>query len=275
MLTIHASKQDTITLDNKEFFFLAGILGSDRLLGVEDPFQGYLAEEIAEEWDVVKASLLKKGYLLQEDNGVELAMPPKIFSRVAIAGLAERSCWLSYKHNNEVFEGYLHATNERVIQVCKAEEDFQYKLDELGTVDEACGKLVEEMDLKNYAPDDTPALLLSKKKFGEIYSRVSTLSLDDLSDELAAATNDMEGSIALARCLKFRTAEGEMRFSTWTGSGWETQNAAFIVNDSMNWLVRMSMSGDQDWLTASPTSKQQFQEMLLLWLKQPAESDGR
>ena len=37
MLTIHASKQETITLNDKEFFFLAGIIGSDRLLGVEDP----------------------------------------------------------------------------------------------------------------------------------------------------------------------------------------------------------------------------------------------
>ncbi|MWV43425.1 hypothetical protein GRF59_07240 [Paenibacillus sp. HJL G12] len=275
MLTIHASKQDTITLDNKEFFFLAGIVGSDRLLGVEDPFQGYLAEEIAEEWDVVKASLLDKGYLLEEENGVELAMPPKVFSRVAIAGLAERSCWLRYKQNDEVFEGYLHATNERVIQVCKSEKDFQYRLDELGTVEEACERLIEEMNLKDYSTAETPALLLSKKKFGEIYSHASSLTLDDLCDELADATNDMEGSIALARCLKFRTGEGEMHLSTWTGSSWETQNAAFVVNDSMNWLVRMSMSGDQDWLTASPASKQQFQEMLLLWLKQSAESDGR
>lgn len=274
MLTIHASRQDTITLDNKEFFFLAGILGSNRLLGVEDPFQGYLAEEITEEWDVVKASLLDKGYLVEEDNGIELAMPPKIFSRVAIAGLAERSCWLKYVQGNETFEGYLHVTEERVVQVCKTEMD-QYKLDELGTVDEACSRLVEEMDLKDLSPSDVPALLLSKKKFGELYDQASELNLEELSDQLAGATSDAEGSIALAKCMKYRTGEGELHLSTWTGSGWETQNAAFMVNDSMNWLVRMSMSGDQDWLTASPASKQQFQDMLLLWLKQPAEPDGR
>ncbi|MDR0266678.1 hypothetical protein [Paenibacillus sp.] len=275
MLTIHASKQDTITLDNKEFFFLAGILGSDRLLGVEDPFQGYLAEEIADEWGVVKASLLEKGYLIEEENGIELAMPPKVFSRVAIASLAERSCWIRYRKNNKTFEGYLHATNERVVQVCKSDKDSEYKLDELGTVDEASDRLLEEMELKDYAPIDAPALLLSKSKFGELYSSASALSLEDLSDELAAATNDPEGSIALSKCLKFLTVEGELHFSTWTGSRWETQSAAFVANDSMNWLIRMSVSGDQDWLTASPASKQQFQETLLLWLKQSAESDGR
>ncbi|GIO29876.1 MULTISPECIES: hypothetical protein [Paenibacillus] len=275
MLTIHASKQDTITLDNREFFFLAGILGSDRLLGVEDPFQGYLAQEIADEWDEVKRSLLEKGYLIEEDDGAMLAMPPKVFSRVAIASLAERSCWLRYKRQEESFEGYLHATNEKVVQVQKSDTGNLYELDELGDVEAACGQLVEKMDLKDYAPAETPALLLSKKKFGEIYSRVPALTVDELGDELAAATSDAEGAIALARCLKFRTGEGELHFSTWTGSRWETQSAAFVVNDTMNWLVRMSLSGDQDWLTASPASKQQFQEMLLLWLKQSAESDGR
>ncbi|GAB6989033.1 hypothetical protein [Paenibacillus pini] len=276
MLTIHASKQDTITLDNKEFFFLAGILGSDRLLGVEDPFLGYLSEDIAEEWETVRASLINKGYLIQEENEIELAMPPKVFSRVAIAGLAKRSCWLKYSQGNEQFEGYFHVTNERVVQVCRSDdENLIYRLDELGDVEEACSRLVEEMNFKNYSPAEVPALLLSKKKFGELFSQSPEMNIDTLSDELAAVTNDPEGSVALARCMKYRSTEGELRLSTWNGSGWETQNAAFIVNDSMNWLVRMSMSGEQDWLTASPASKKQFQEMLLLWLKQTAESDGR
>ena len=39
MLTFHDSKQKVVTLQTKELFFLAGILGSDRLLGVEDPFR--------------------------------------------------------------------------------------------------------------------------------------------------------------------------------------------------------------------------------------------
>lgn len=79
MLTFQASKQKLITLKAKELFFLAGVLGSDRLLGVEDPFKGYLAEELAEEWEQVKATLLEKGYLKRVDKGKELAMPPTVF----------------------------------------------------------------------------------------------------------------------------------------------------------------------------------------------------
>ena len=61
---------------------------------------------------------------------------------------------------------------------------------------------------------------------------------------------------------------GELQLSIWNGNSWESQNAAFIVNESMNWSARMSLEGDQDWLTAAPATKEQFRHMLLMWLKQ-------
>lgn len=268
MLTIHASKQETITLNDKEFFFLAGIIGSDRLLGVEDPFVGYLTEEIAVEWEKTKQSLLSKQYLIQEEGG-ELSIPPEVFSRVAIAGLAERACWLKYENQDSAFEGYLHVTDERVIQVCRSGEDNRcYLLSELGTIEQTCDQLVQDLALSDQNWGDIPALLLSRKEFGDIYTSVSEQNSDDIGDRLARLTDDAEGSIALAKCMKNKVSSGELQLSIWNGSSWESQNAAFIVNESMNWLLRMSLEGDQDWLTAAPATKEQFRHMLLMWLKQ-------
>lgn len=268
MLTIHASKQETVTLNDKEFFFLAGILGSDRLLGVEDPFSGYLTEEIASEWEASKVSLLEKSYLIREESG-ELSIPPEVFSRVAIAGLAERACWLKYENNDKSFEGYLHVTEEQVIQVCKCDENGRcYMLSELGSIEDTCNKLVEDLALSDQSPGEIPALLLSRKEFADIYTCASDMNSDELSDRLAKLTDDVEGSIALAKCLKNKVSSGEIQLSKWNGYNWESQNAAFIVNDSMNWLLRMSLQGDQDWLTAAPATREQFHHMLLMWLKQ-------
>lgn len=268
MLTIRDSKQDTIALSEKEFFFLAGIIGSDRLLGVEDPFSGYLAEEIAEEWEKTKDSLLRKQYLLQKESG-ELSIPPEVFSRVAIAGLSDRACWLKYERQGREFEGYLHVTDERVIQVCRSRDNNRYyMLSELGSIERTCDQLVEDLALSAKNWGDIPALLLSRKEFGEIYTSASELTSDEISDRLARLTNDEEGSIALAKCLKNRVSSGELQLSIWNGLNWESQNAAFVVNESMNWLLRMSLEGDQDWLTAAPATKEQFRHMLLMWLKQ-------
>lgn len=276
MLTTDNENGLAVNLETRELFFLAGILGSDRLLGVEDPFLGYLAEEIADEWEVVKDSLLEKGYLNKGPKETDLSMAPEVFSRVAIAGFAERACWIRYELENESFEGYLHITNEKVVEVAR-DQGFGnvYCLKELGDVEEASELLVQRMKWRVDSPSDLPALMLSRKKFNELYEASRELDQDELSSRLSEATGDVEASWALAKCLKNRISEGELHLSIWNGEGWDSQGAAFIVGQSMNWLIRMSIRDDEDWLVATPATKKQFQEMLLLWLEQPPETEER
>ncbi|WP_223067439.1 hypothetical protein [Paenibacillus caui] len=276
MLTTKDLRGTSVNLETKELFFLAGILGSDRLLGVEDPFLGYLSDEIADEWELVRESLLNKGYLTNEKNSNELSMTPEVFARVAIAGFAERACWVRYEHDSEAFEGYLHITNEKVVEVVReAGSESVYCLKELGNVKEASGLLVERMKWRADSPSDLPALLLSRKKFNELYEASQSMDLEQLSTELSQSTGDVEASWALAKCLKERTSEGELQLSIWNEEGWESQGAAFIVGQSMNWLIRMSIRDEEDWLVAAPATRKQFQDMLLLWLEQPPETDER
>ncbi|GIP21549.1 hypothetical protein [Paenibacillus sp. J22TS3] len=276
MVTANASQKAVITLETKELFFLAGILGSDRLLGIDDPFRGYLSEEIAEEWESAKNSLLSKGYLTQVNNGVELEMSPQVFSQVAIAGLAERACWVRYTNEDDSFEGYLHVTDEKVVEVRKLSDAArEYQLVEIGNVRQASDDLVNRMRWNIGSPENMPALLLSRKQFNELYENSEHLSVEEISSELAESTDDQEGAWALAKCLKTRTSDGELQLSVWSGTDWETQGAAFVVNESMNWLIRMSTKDDEDWLIATPTTREQFQNMLLMWFERPSETEER
>ncbi|ANS77106.1 hypothetical protein AWM70_05565 [Paenibacillus yonginensis] len=276
MLAANEIRKAAINLETKELFFLAGILGSDRLLGVEDPFLGYLTDEIAAEWENVKRALLTKGYLTLGDSEDELTMAPEVFARVAIAGFAERACWVRYEHASESFEGYLHITNEKVVEVARGDEsDSFYTLKELGNVQAAADLLVERMKWKEESLSDLPALLLSRRKFNDLYESSKTMDIEELSHELSQSTGDIEASWALAKCLKDRVCEGELQLSIWNEDGWESQGAAFIVGQTMNWLIRMSLRDEEDWLVATPATKKQFQDMLLLWLEQPPETDER
>ncbi|OAB41450.1 hypothetical protein [Paenibacillus glacialis] len=276
MFSTNASLQDSIILDNKEFFFLAGILGSDHLLGVEDPFEGRLAEEITDEWHKTKTLLLEKGYLIRDKNEIQLSITPLVFSRVAIACLAERACWIKYSICDEIHESYLHVSNERVVRVCKTNDlTACYMLDDLGTIEEACCRIMGEIDMQDGSHSDLPALFFSQQHFNELYEKSHVLDVDALSNKFAEVTDDLEGSISLAKSLKFLSGEGEFYLSKWTGLTWETQQAAFLMNGSVNWLVRRSIKSDQDWLVASPTCKEKFQNMLLMWLKQSSQSDVR
>ncbi|UWS63446.1 hypothetical protein N2384_12040 [Bacillus paralicheniformis] len=47
------------------------------------------------------------------------------------------------------------------------------------------------------------------------------------------------------------------------------------ISDSCNWLIRKSSKGDEDWLTATPTTKEQFAQMFVQWDRQLAKDEGR
>jgi hypothetical protein len=221
MLTFQASKQKLITLKSKELFFLAGVLGSDRLLGVEDPFKGYLVEELAEEWEHVKASLLEKGYLKQVEKGKELAMPPTVFSRVAIAGLSNRACRIRYTRDGKHFEGYLHCTNERVVELAKSDDEpDEYRLYDLGNVEKACETLIDKMGWVERLVPESPALMFSKQAFHEIYNQFAGEHASLISGKLTEASGDAEGSTRLAQTLSSRIAEGELQLLVWNGREW-------------------------------------------------------
>ncbi|MGG1671130.1 hypothetical protein ACIFOE_10830 [Paenibacillus sp. NRS-1783] len=274
MLTFQASKQKLITLKSKELFFLAGVLGSDRLLGVEDPFKGYLAEELAEEWEQVKASLLEKGYLKRVDEGTELAMPPTVFSRVAIAGLSNRACHIRYSRGGKHFEGYLHCTNERVVELVKSvDEPDEYRLYDLGNVEKACETVIDKMGWGDRLVPESPALMFSKQAFHEIYKQSAEDSVAQIKSKLTKASGDAEGSVRLAQSLSSRIAEGELQLLVWNGREWESQRVAFVLCPTMNWIFRMSSNGNGDWLIAAMASRDQFVDLLLNWLRQSAVTE--
>ncbi|KJD42521.1 hypothetical protein [Paenibacillus terrae] len=274
MLTFQASKQKLITLKSKELFFLAGVLGSDRLLGVEDPFKGYLAEELAEEWEQIKASLLEKGYLKRVDEGTELAMPPTVFSRVAIAGLSNRACRIRYARGGKQFEGYLHCTNERVVELVKSvDEPDEYRLYDLGNVEKACETLIDKMGWGDRLVPESPALMFSKQAFHEIYKQSAGDSVSQINSKLTEASGDAEGSARLAQSLSSRIAEGELQLLVWNGREWESQRVAFVLCPTMNWIFRMSSNGNGDWLIAAMASRDQFVDLLLNWLRQSAVTE--
>ncbi|MBR2566793.1 MAG: hypothetical protein IKE29_19560 [Paenibacillus sp.] len=276
MLTVHDSKQKVVTLKIKELFFLAGILGSDRLLGVEDPFRGYMAEDIAVEWERVKTSLLEKGYLVQDQDTNELIMTPTVFSRVAIAGLSDRACWLRYTIDGKSYESYIHCTDERVVEVTRAVDvPDSFTLSDLGNVREAVAVLIERMKWSGQSPMERPALMCSKKKFYDVMNGLKGCEVQTVAEELSQETNDPEGSLALARCLFNKQAEGELKLLVWRQDGWQSQSAAFTASAASNWLFRMSSKASDDWLVAALTTKEQFHEMLLDWLKQPVEEEER
>jgi len=52
-----------------EMVLLAGLLGAEQVLGVEDPFRGWLAEEVDSAWEQARVGLAARGYLTTGPDG--------------------------------------------------------------------------------------------------------------------------------------------------------------------------------------------------------------
>ncbi len=58
-----SEKSPYITCTPAEAAFLASLLGAHTLLGLSDPFHGWLADEIGEAWERARTTLAERRYL--------------------------------------------------------------------------------------------------------------------------------------------------------------------------------------------------------------------
>ncbi|AZK47686.1 hypothetical protein [Paenibacillus lentus] len=276
MLVADASPSGVVTLESKELIYLTDLLGANRMMGKEDPFRGFLLNELDEDRDHVRESLIEKGYLTPRGTEDVLTVPMNVMSSLVAVSLAEKACWVKYRTGTETYEQFLHIADEYVVKVEKSKDNpTLHQLDEISEVHHVCGSLAGKMMWNAHCPGELPALMLSRKQFEEIVRQLDYLDIEDVMVELMKFTDDQEGVISLAKCMKTNVAQGDIRFFSWNGDQWESQHAQFINNDSINWLLRSSTKVDEDWLIATPTQKHQFKEMLLHWFKEPCGYEGR
>lgn len=123
------TKPLAIELSAQEMIFLAGSLGADMLLGIDDPYRGWLANEIEEAGKQVQDSLEERQFIrLQPDVGIVLD--------VAVAAMV-RSCAFpqasfvvtTTSSDGGVVPRYLHvAPHLAVEQVLMTELSDTYRL---------------------------------------------------------------------------------------------------------------------------------------------------
>lgn len=56
-------------IKKRELVFLAALMGENAIIGIEDPFTGWLAEQVTDEWNLSNPTMIEKGYLTLDENG--------------------------------------------------------------------------------------------------------------------------------------------------------------------------------------------------------------
>lgn len=109
-------KVPAITCSAQEMVFLASLLGADTLLGIEDPFMGWLADEIEEAWQQVRTALAGRRFIeIQPDDSI--VMDVAVAALVGTCAFPEASFVLTVTLAGEEAEvHYFHLTRHLAVE---------------------------------------------------------------------------------------------------------------------------------------------------------------
>lgn len=273
MFITETARKGTVILEAEEWMYLVERLGMGRMVGMDHPFHVFMREGLDQAAGNVRESLLRKGYITRGAHGDQLNLPLHVMNDLTAASHAGKACRLIYSTGKRTYMEYLHITGEQVIKVERLHGGTPgFLMDRTAGGRQICGALAGKMKWNTRTPAEMPALMMSRKQFEAAVCQADELNMDRMMALLVEMTDDEEGGIALAKCIKTCLSQGDIRFYAKHGDTWDMQNMQFINNDHMNWLIRCSTKDDEDWMIATPTPRQNFQEMLLLWLRQPLEA---
>lgn len=182
---------------------------------------------------------------------------------------AERICRLKYRDEGNVKDIYLQVHKDRTMIFCNNKPDSPpYELYDREAVKRACLCLFNcsEQEMRKASDPEFPALLMSKRKYGELKENSDATDEQYLAECLAAINGDNTHSVQLASLIRCNIREGELKLCAHSDSGMEFKYATFVGDHTSGWLLRMSCDVADDWLVAIPMSKAQLCSYFTEWV---------
>ncbi|WP_322904232.1 hypothetical protein [Paenibacillus campi] len=273
MFAPNAFNSKKLTLNEKELFFLAGMMGFNRVAGIRDPFPNDRMEEWIHGWKQVGVSLLQKGFISGDALEQLLAHPPFGQESPDVNVAYKRGCCLRYSHIPETgalaVNVHYYLNDDGIFEIRLADDmSTKYELTRLGTLQQSCDHVLRQLHLNSYGAADMPALTFPRQWFDEHVHLRDMFYLPQLAHELFAMTGDEEGAHLFAGVIADNRLYAELQFSHLEPSGWQRQGAVLLADRTTNWIVRQMSHQEADWVVAVPLDKDHFHTILLDWIEQ-------
>jgi hypothetical protein len=245
--------EDAVWLKPEELFTLASLLGGETLIGIPDPFPGWLTEEIQEAMSAAQDELIQKGYLGMVDGRLQMdavvaALIGTLIKPQAVLMLilsqANREPQQTCIYHRPPFFVHLHPQQEGYALWPLLAGEITPLLRQhisLGEVDAASGEpfsLLEAdlMAVREAFHDGRPA-------DAQQILRRAGVSEESASAFLSAwQTGRRNGSLV---CMTQR-------------NGWQVNGLGFLEGENGLWRMRVYRSAAQDWVECLPCSAAQL-----------------
>ncbi len=250
----------TITCSAQEMVFLAGLLGADMLLGLEDPFWGWLAEEIEAAWQQAREALAARRFIEVQPDG-SIVMDVAVATLVGTCAFPEASFLLTVTPaGGAPTVRYFHLTRHLAVE--QAPEPEGYRLTALEDPASVFERVTAMLGL-----DDQPAAPGGSGRLrGTELTQARTL-IEDSGPEAAQAALERAGlgsetAVALTETLARPTRNGALVALARREVTWEVAGMGLLEGENGLWRLRAFTRRGEDWVEVIPCTAGEAREAL-------------
>lgn len=247
----------TFSCSPAELYTMASLLGGDTLIGVSDPFPGWLTEEIQEAMERSLNSLTDRGVLIRRGKN-EIIMDVSVAALVAPLAAPQSVFIVTLTASDQVFRQLTVYYKAPLLVVLSAENEL-WNLQPVSDV-EAMLKLIREfwqLDYQNAAhsqaismPESVVQAALKSRAEGEseVLKQLTTSNVFEQSAQILAHT------LTTARRNGSLVAINNRR------GVWTTGGLGMLEGDNGLWMLRSFSRQQTPWVECIPRSSDQLMD---------------
>lgn len=243
-----------LTIGVKELTFLAALSDGETLLGIEDPFDGWLAHQVEEEWEKIAPEMEAKQLIKRKPDG-EIAVDDTIADIIKTCCFPSGCIILSrWEKEGQPANSCYYITKEMLVEKVDLESEYSCYLNVLQEPSVIAKRLELSIPVNNMKDNTT--------RGGEVPSSV-------IEEIRACAQNEQERATSLLqeKCPTFAEPAllvsdliAPLSYNILIFSDFRTDPAnaygfSVLEGSKGTWKMRAFNKGEQEWLEVKSCSK--------------------
>jgi hypothetical protein len=193
-------------LTEEELFFLTRMMSLKPVFGANDPYKGFLVDEIEERYDVIEKDLLAKLYLLKgEDGGLEMA--PLLGACLLACGADDGIQLAKRTEAGRVYQANLYVTPNIVAEITPDDgKEGALVIRPLASAEDTLGELF------GFFPEEAPTKRQWAVQLRDMdMEEWAALPVQEQSNRLLAGGLDPDAAFEAVQAFRLRDSQGAMR----------------------------------------------------------------
>jgi len=241
-----------ITYSPIEATFLASLLGADMLLGIQDPFLGWLTEEIEDAWNQARSALAERHFIEEQPDG-SIVMDTAAAALIGTWAFPEASFLVTFTPLDDSPQiCSFHLTRNLAVEQAQVSDAIQ--LTALEDAQAVYWRILEMMRLKekDLLAAPVPGVKLSESHLRAARARAVEVGEKGALEALREAGLPENTAQSLASTLAKPVANSALTALARRSTTWEASGLGLLEGTNGLWLLRSFARDRENWVELVP-----------------------